>query len=41
LLNDTKAAALPMEKPIKFDSIVNLKVAKQIGLTRPLKNPNL
>jgi len=35
ILNGAKPADLPVERPVKFDFIVNLKAAKQIGLTIP------
>ncbi len=38
ILKGTKPTDLPIEQPMKFDFIVNLKAAKQIGLTVP---PNL
>ena len=35
IFNATKASDLPVEQPMKFEFIVNLKAAKQIGVTIP------
>jgi putative ABC transport system substrate-binding protein len=36
ILNGANPAELPIQEPVKFDFIVNLKTAKALGLTLPL-----
>ena len=35
ILKGTKPSDIPVEGPIKYDFVINLKAAKQIGVTIP------